>query len=131
MKRKILLPILLLLITLMQTAIAQVQNKTFTISGVVDEVTDRLVRLGLRYGDLRESRICKIIDGKFSFEGEVNSPEKYMLSLKKPQQRIKYSEDLIYLFIEPGATINVKLNVKNVAASLVEGSKTDLEYRNL
>ena len=93
--------------------------------------TDRRVRILASDGDSRDSRICEIEDGKFYFEGEVASPTEYTLYLEKPNQRSSTAEECVELYVEPGANMKIVLNTKNVKASLVEGSKTDKEYRKL
>jgi len=119
--------ILLLLLAFIQPAVGQQQKKLYSISGTVNGETNKQVRIQAKDGS-EADQVCKIIDGKFFFKGEIDVPKEFRIKLEEHEYSIDYMRSF---FIEPGATIKINLNVKYIEASQIVGGQTENEYRRL
>lgn len=113
---------------LLNTTNAQKQNSRFQLKGKLTGQSNGL--LYLYYSDAENKRVkdsCEIVNGGFSFNGNINEPTMAYLQLKEEKRNELNSTNV---FIEPASmTIDLKLN-KFKDAKLI-GSKTQNENKAL
>ena len=97
------------------------QSGEYTIEGTLDTVIGSPVYLAKRveakYVHIDTS---EMLDGKFSFKGFINYPERYYLQITNPKI-------LVPFFVE-ASDININIITKDIDKSSIEGSVSNNEY---
>jgi len=93
----------------------------YTIEGTLDTVIGSPVYLTKRVNaNYIHTDTSEMLDGKFSFEGYIDYPERYYLQITNPKI-------LVPFFIE-ASDIDIYINTKEIDMSSIEGSVSNDEY---
>jgi thiol-disulfide isomerase/thioredoxin len=118
----------LLVSGLLNTAIAQKQSNQFQLKGKLAGQSSGL--LYLYYSDAENKRIkdsCEIVNGSFSFKGNINEPTMAYLQLKEEKRN---ELNGVNVFIEP-APMTIDLQLNKFKEAKLAGSKTQNENKAL
>jgi len=83
-----------------------------------------------QYGESRmDSKVCQLVNGKFTFEGSNKSPEQYILIFEESGPKGVYES--FSFFIEPSAKVDIVIFPDSISKSIIKGSKLADEFARL
>lgn len=101
-------------------------QKQYLIKGNVQGRDSGSVRLS-QYGASRmDSKICKLVNGEFLFEGSIDAPEQFILIYEESGPQNTF--EAFSIFIEPDANVNIVIYADSISKSKIEGSKLADEF---
>ena len=107
----------------------EMSNNTFTIEGELPTRSEGVVRISQVGESFFDSKEIEIIDGKFYYQGAIDTPEEFSLVYEENGPSRNFES--FQILVEPSSTIEVVLFPDSIKKSRIKGSELATEFFEL